>query len=89
NGLNELRKALSGDDTDKIKKKTDELNEILQKVSINLYQKAAQKSAYKQAKNSNKYTDENSWSGHPTDDDKTINADYKVKDDKNNKNNKK
>ena len=23
-----------------------------------------------------------SWSGHPSDDDKTINADYKVKDDK-------
>lgn len=80
NGLKELRKALAGDDTDEIKRKTDELSEILQKVSTNLYQKAAQKAASEQASSSNKNPDDNSWSGHPSDDDKTINADYKVKD---------
>jgi molecular chaperone DnaK len=80
NALKELRKALSGDDIDEIKKKTEELSEILQKVSTNIYQKAAQKASSQQAPSSTAEQDDDSWSGHPSDDDKTIDADYKVKD---------
>jgi len=82
NSLKELKKALTGDDLEEIKKKTDELSEILQKVSANLYQKAAEKAASKQASGSTTEPKNNSWSGHPSGDDKTIDADYKVKDDK-------
>jgi len=77
-GIKELREALAGDDIDKIKKKTDELSSILQKTSTAIYQKVAQQA---QAQQANQQQGE-SWQGHPSDDDKTINADYKVKDDK-------
>ena len=77
--IKELQQALTGDDTDKIKKKTDELSETLQKVSTQIYQQAAQQAQQQQA---GKAKEDESWSGHPSGDDKTINADYKVKDDK-------
>jgi molecular chaperone DnaK len=79
--LGELREALTGDDTDKIKKKTDKLSEALQKASTTIYQQAAQQAAQQQAGPQDRTSDE-TWSGHPSDDDKTIDADYKVKDDK-------
>jgi molecular chaperone DnaK len=79
--LGELREALTGDDTDKIKKKTDKLSEVLQKASTTIYQQAAQQAAQQQAGPQDRTSDE-TWSGHPSDDDKTIDADYKVKDDK-------
>jgi len=81
----ELRKALSGDDTDKIKEKTDALSDVIQKASAKIYQQAAQQQAQKQS-GQQKTTKENkeSWSGHPGDDN-TINADYKVKKDKDKK----
>ena len=85
NALKELKKALTGDDIDEIKKKTDELSEILQKVSTNLYQKAAQKAASSQTSGSTSEQADDSWSGHPSDEDKTINADFKVKDEENKK----
>lgn len=79
--LKELRKALAGDDTDKIKEKTDALTQMLQKASTTIYQKAAEEAAKKQATSGGKKESSNeSWSGHPEDDDKTIDADYKVKD---------
>ncbi len=79
--LKELREALSGDDTDKIKEKTDKLSEAIQKASTAIYQQAAQQAAQQQqaAGAKSEKTDE-TWSGHPSDDDKTIDADYKVKD---------
>jgi molecular chaperone DnaK len=80
-GQKELRKALAGDDVDEIKKKTDDLQKILQKISTELYQQAAQQQAQQQQGGSANKKDE-TWSGHPTGEDKTINADYKVKDDK-------
>ena len=83
-GLKELREALSGDDTKKIKDKTDELSKVLQKASAQIYQQAAQKYQQQQQKTSeadSKKQDE-SWSGKPSGDDKTIDADFKVKDDK-------
>lgn len=74
-GIKELQKALTGDDIEEIKKKTDELSQTIQKVSINIYQKASQ--SYQKSEDKK----EESWSGHPSDD-KTIDADYKVKDEK-------
>jgi molecular chaperone DnaK len=90
-GLKELREALTGDDTNKIKQKTDKLSEVLQKVSTEIYQQAAQQAAQKQQAAGEKQDNQDeSWSGHPSGDDKTIDADYKVKDeDKKKKDNKK
>ncbi|MCK4365160.1 MAG: molecular chaperone DnaK [Thermoplasmatales archaeon] len=79
--LKELREALSGDDADKIKEKTDKLSEALQKASTAIYQQAAQQAAQQQQAGGQAGSSEESWSGHPSDD-KTIDADYKVKDDK-------
>ncbi|MCK5112642.1 MAG: Hsp70 family protein, partial [Thermoplasmatales archaeon] len=76
--LKELREALTGDDIDKIKEKTDALMQVLQKASATIYQQAAQQQQQQAAGDTD--TDE-SWQGKPSDDDKTINADYKVKDD--------
>jgi len=79
--LKELRKALTGDDTNEIKEKTDILSQVLQKASASIYQQAAQH--YQQQDQSTQdRTKNDAWSGHPSGDDKTINADYKVKDDK-------
>jgi molecular chaperone DnaK len=80
--IKELQVALSGDDTDKIKKKTDDLSETLQKVSTQIYQQAAQQAQQQQQAGGQTNQDE-SWQGHPgSNDDKTIDADYKVKKDK-------
>lgn len=83
NALKELREALTGDDADKIKEKTDDLTKALQKASTAIYQKAAQEAAKQQTSSEShqETNDDTSWSGHPNDDDKTIDADYKVKDD--------
>ena len=91
NGLKDLREALTGDDTDKIKEKTEFLSEIIQKASTAIYQQAAQEAAKQQANTSTNQDskDDTSWSGHPSGDDKTIDVDYDVKDDKENKEKKK
>ena len=76
--LKELRESLTGDDIEKIKEKTDALTQVLQKASAAIYQQAAQQQQQQAAGSNN--TDA-SWQGKPSDDDKTIDADYKVKDD--------
>ncbi len=82
-GLKELRESLSGDDINKIKEKTDELSKILQKASASIYQQAAQQSQQQQkTSDTERTTQDESWSGKPTGDDKTIDADFKVKADK-------
>ena len=78
--LKELREALTGDDTDKIKEKTDKLSEAIQKASTAIYQQAAQQAAQQQQAGAQAGPSDESWSGHPSGDDKTIDADYKVKD---------
>ena len=75
--LKELRGALTGDDVEKIKEKTDALTNVFQKASATIYQQAAQQAQQQSADTSK----EESWQGKPSDDDKTIDADYKVKDD--------
>ncbi len=84
--IKELRKALSGEDLDKIKEKTDELSKELQQVGASIYQQAAQQQAKAQQASGqqSKQGKEESWSGHPGDDD-TIDADYEVKKDKDKK----
>ncbi|MFW6121494.1 MAG: molecular chaperone DnaK, partial [Petrotogales bacterium] len=76
-GIKELRKALTGDDIDEIKEKTEALQNTLQKASTAIYQQAAQQAQQQAAPGK----DDSTWSGHPSDDDKTIDTDYKVKDD--------
>ena len=77
-GLKELREVLTGDDIDKIKEKIDALTQAMQKASAAIYQQAAQQ----QQQNAQGATENDTWSGHPSGDDKTIDADYKVKDNK-------
>ena len=77
-GLKELREALSGDDMDKIKEKTDALSSTIQKVSTAIYQQAA---ASQQAAQQQQATSGGDG-GQPSGDDKTIDAEYKVKDKK-------
>jgi molecular chaperone DnaK len=78
-GLKELREALTGDDTDRIKEKTDSLTQAFQKASTAIYQQAAQQHQQQPGQGT---TQEDAWQGHPSDDDSTINADYKVKGEK-------
>jgi len=80
--LKELRETLSNDDTDKIKEKTEDLSKAIQKASTAIYQQAAQEAAAQQQQTTTKGDNKETWSGHPSGDDKTIDADYKVKDDK-------
>jgi len=77
--LKELREALTGDDTQKIKDKTEKLSQAIQKASTTIYQQAAQQyQQQKEEKNKNE-----TWTGHPSSgNNKTIDADYKIKDDK-------
>jgi molecular chaperone DnaK len=77
--LKELREALTGDDTDKIKEKTDSLTQVFQKVSAAIYQQAAQ---HYQQQPGQGGAQGDAWQGHPSDDDSTMNADYKVKGEK-------
>jgi molecular chaperone DnaK len=82
--LKELREALTGDDTDEIKKKTEALTEALQKASATLYQQAAQRQQQQQQQGAAPGGNQDNWQGSPDEggDDKTINADFKVKGDK-------
>jgi len=80
--LKNLREALTGDDIDKIKEKSDILTQALQKASAAIYQQAAQQ--YQQQTSSGEKNE--NWSGNPSDDDKTMDADYKVKEKKKEKN---
>ena len=78
-GLKELREVLSGDDIEKIQLKTDDLTNIMQKVTTKIYQQAAQQA---QKDSTSKGDQQESWSGHPNGDDESIDVDYKVKNDK-------
>jgi molecular chaperone DnaK len=69
--IKELREALTGDDINRIKEKMDALSQAMQKASTSIYQQAAQQYQKKEDK----------WEGKPSNN-KTIDADYKVKDDK-------
>jgi molecular chaperone DnaK len=80
-GIKELQETLSGDDTEKIKEKTESLQKIIQEIATVIYQQAAQEAAAQQQKQQDdpkEKTDE-TWTGHPENDEKTIDADFEVK----------
>lgn len=82
--MKELQDALTGDEIDKIKEKTEALQKTLQEVGTRVYQEAAQQQQ-PQAQTSGAGQQE-AWTGHPEgDNDKTIDADYEVKKDKDKK----
>jgi len=86
--MKELQDALTGDDMDKIKEKTESLQKSLQEVGTRVYQEAAQQQAAQQQAQSGAQQSgsgqQQEWTGHPSseDNEKTIDADYEVKDDK-------
>ncbi len=79
-----LREALSGDDIEKIKEETEALQKVIQEVSTKIYQQAAQQAQQQQqaAGEQSGGGSGETWEGHPTGDDDTIDADFEVKDDK-------
>jgi molecular chaperone DnaK len=93
--MKELQEALSGDDVDKIKEKTESLQKVLQEVGSRVYQEAAaqQQAAQQQAQagaggpgqQASGSGQKETWEGHPSGEDKTIDADYEVKKDKDKK----
>ena len=78
-GLKDLREALTGDDLATIKEKTEKLQEALQKASQVIYQQAAEQ--YQQQQANQQTADAQTETNSTGTDDKTINADFKVKDD--------
>ncbi len=78
--VKELKEALTGDDLDTIKAKSDSLSQVLQQISTTIYQQAAQQ---QQAQTSSDESTKNqkTWKGHPSDNN-TVDTDYEVKDDK-------
>jgi molecular chaperone DnaK len=82
--LKELREALTGDDMNVIREKTDALTQAFQKASTAIYQQAAQQHQQQPGQGASQAE---SWQGQPSGDD-TINADYKVKGEKKDKDDK-
>ncbi len=81
-GITELQKSLTGDDLSTIKEKTDSLQKILQTVATKIYQEAAQQASHQQSSSNQDATHDESWSGHPSENSKTYDADFEVKDKK-------
>ena len=76
--VGELREIIAGDDIDAIKSKTEELEKIVQEIGAKIYQQAQAEAQAQQAAGQ----DPNAGAQDaPNDDDDTIDADYKVKDD--------
>ena len=74
----ELRELIAGDDIDAIKAKSDELSNVIQEIGAKIYQQAQAEAQAQQAAGQ----DANAGAQDaPSDDDDTIDADYKVKDD--------
>ena len=83
----ELKELLKGEkkDTDAIKKKMDEVNELVQKLSTELYQKAGQQYQQRQQQQHGQAGQEqesNEGETEPTSkkDENIVDADYEVKD---------
>jgi len=78
--VKDLKEALTGDDLDNIKAKSDSLSQVLQQISTTIYQQAAQQQQ-EQASSDESTKNQKTWKGHPSDND-TVDTDYEVKDDK-------
>ena len=76
--VGELRELIAGDDIEAIKSKTEELEKVIQEIGAKIYQQAQAEAQAQQAAGQ----DANAGAQDaPSDDDDTIDADYKVKDD--------
>ena len=76
--VGEIREVIAGDDVDAIKSKTEELEKVVQEIGAKIYQQAQAEAQAQQAAGQ----DPNAGAQDaPNDDDDTIDADYKVKDD--------
>ena len=76
--VGELRELIAGDDIQAIKSKTEELEKVVQEIGAKIYQQAQAEAQAQQAAGQ----DPNAGAqDSPADDDDTIDADYKVKDD--------
>ncbi|MDP5273066.1 molecular chaperone DnaK [Chengkuizengella axinellae] len=74
-----VKKALEGDDIDEIKKASEELTEIVQQLSVKLYEQAAQDAQAAQG------AEGAAGAGNASDKDNVVDADYEVVDEKENK----
>lgn len=81
-GIKTLQESLTGDNLDDIKEQTEALQKTLQDIATKVYQAAAQEQAAQQQTTggSTSSAEDESWSGHPTGDQKTYDADFEVKD---------
>jgi len=84
-GIKVLQESLTGDNLEDIKEQTEALQKILQEVATKVYQAAAAQQAAQQNNAAGgggtaSSEDSESWSGHPTGDNKTYDADFEVKD---------
>ena len=75
--VGELRELVAGDDIAAIKEKTDELTKAVQEIGARIYQQAQ---AAEQAQQQAGGQDPNFGAAPDNDDEDTIDADYKVKD---------
>ena len=73
--VSELREIIAGDDIGAIKAKSDELSDVIQKISAKLYQEAQAEAAQQAQQNQNQNAD-----ASDNDANDTIDADYEVKD---------
>ena len=76
NLVKELRELIAGEDLDAIKSKTEELEKVMQEIGAKIYQQAAAEAQAQQAANQDAGAQDTA-----DDNDDTIDADYKVKDD--------
>ena len=76
--VGELRELITGDDIAAIKEKTEELTKVVQEIGAKIYQQAE---AAQQAQQAGQNPNAGAGEAPNNDDDDTIDADYKVKDD--------
>jgi molecular chaperone DnaK len=81
-GIKVLKEVLSKDDIDDIKEKTEALQKILSEIGARVYTEEAKKAQAAQQKaqeeTKEKEESDDSWQGHPTGEEKTIDADFEV-----------
>ncbi len=77
--MEELKKALEGDDVELIKKKMDELSTPLHAFSTTIYQQQAQSQGGQEPPSGGQENGGQESQGKKDDDDKTVDADYEVK----------
>jgi len=81
NAMKSLKDAMAGDDTEKIKKETENLQKVVGEAGASIYQKAAQEAAAKKG-NEAPEKETGKKAGKKGDDEKVVDAEYKVDDEK-------